>query len=120
MKKILSLPIFLAVFAVFSCSGEDRRGEVPLVPTVRISSAIVDSGCVNLQGEVLASPNSSLVYCGFSVGNDTLKRDVRCSEPAFSFSATADSLESGRYYAVAYAKNGMGLSESDTLWFSVE
>ena len=36
-----------------------------------------------------------------------------------NFDVIADSLESGDYYCVAYAKNGMGVSYGDTVIFVV-
>ena len=38
---------------------------------------------------------------------------------AWLFRATADSLESGSYYCIAYARNGMGTAYGDTVRFSI-
>ena len=51
--------------------------------------------------------------------NDTLRAEVQATEPLPSFSAETDSLGAGRYFAVAYAQNGMGTSYGDTLYFTV-
>ena len=60
-----------------------------------------------------------LKACGFKYGNDTLRAEVQAAEPLPSFSAETDSLGAGRYFAVAYAQNGMGTSYGDTLYFTV-
>ena len=115
---VFVIVISVAAFAV-SCSGEDRSGEQPFAPTVKTVSAIVsDSSCI-LSGVVTASPNSSLLKCGFNYGTMLVNKSVTASAPAFSFTAVADSLKSGHYYAVAYATNGVGTSYGDTLWFEV-
>ena len=82
-------------------------------------SAVAEGPRATLTGLVTASPNSSLKACGFKYGNDTLRAEVQAAEPLPSFSAETDSLGAGRYFAVAYAQNGMGTSYGDTLYFTV-
>ena len=108
-----------AALLTLSCSGEDRTGEIPYAPTVRIDPVTIDSNRATLQGTVLSSPNSSLVACGFFVGNDSLKKELHSEIPSTVFRCQTDSLTPGLHYAVAYAKNGIGQTTSDTLWFTI-
>ncbi len=120
MKTPIPALILSAALLTLSCSGEDRTGEIPYAPTVRIDPVIIDSNRATLQGTVLSSPNSSLVACGFFVGNDSLKKELRCESPSVVFRCQADSLTAGCHFAVAYAKNGIGQTTSDTLWFTIK
>lgn len=72
-----------------------------------------------LTGAVKASPNSRLAECGFNYGNDTLRLEAKAPEPAELFAVETDGLEPGRYFAVAYARNGVGTSRGDTLYFEI-
>lgn len=117
MKKIL---FFAAVLALTACFPEDRSGEVPLAPTVQTVSAEVAGDSVVLTGEVLSSPNSSIKSAGFDYGNDSVEGSVTVDSLTTIFSAVADSLETGTYYAVAWAQNGIGTSYGDTIYFQIE
>ncbi len=110
---------FCAMALLASC-GDDRSGEQPFAPTVVSRGCEVVADSVVMTGEVTASPNSSLTRCGFVVGNDTLRREVDAREVAWAFTAVADSLEAGDYYAVSFATNGMGTSYGDTLRFTMK
>ena len=111
--------LFIVGLLLAACSGEDRSGEQPELPTVRTCDVIEsDSGQV-FTGMVLSSPNSSLKSCGFYYGNDTLEVTLTCEEAADTFSLTVDSLLSGTYYVEAWARNGMGTSVGDAVIFSV-
>ena len=102
-----------------ACSGEDRSGEQPFPPTVRTLSCTVEADSCTMVGVIDASPNSSIRKRGFSYGNDTLKVNLPSTDSLAVFTAVADSLLPGTYYAVAYATNGMGTSYGDTLVFVV-
>ena len=54
------------------CMGEDRSGEQPFAPTVETVSAVADGPTARMEGLITASPNSTLLDCGFRYGNDTL------------------------------------------------
>ena len=64
-------------------------------------------------------PNSDVLECGFLYGNDTLRVKLKSEEVSLLFSAYADSLQNGNYYAVAYARNGVGTSYGDTVRFQI-
>ena len=74
---------------------------------------------VLLNGRVTDSPNSDVLECGFLYGNDTLRVKLKSEEVSLLFSAYADSLQNGNYYAVAYARNGVGTSYGDTVRFQI-
>lgn len=118
-RTLLSCCVLLSLAGIVSC-GEDRSGEQPFAPTVVSRGCEVVADSVVLTGEVTASPNSSLTRCGFVVGNDTLRREVDAREVIAAFTAVADSLEPGAYYAVPFAANGVGTSYGDTLRFVME
>lgn len=118
-RGLMPCAALLLLAALASC-GEDRSGEQPFAPTVVSRGCEVVADSVVLTGEVTASPNSSLTRCGFVVGNDTLRREVDAREVVAAFTAVADSLEPGAYYAVAFATNGVGTSYGDTLRFRME
>ena len=121
MRKLLPILLLTTLVSVLTAScGEDRSGEQPFPPTVQTLSAVAEGPRATLAGLVTASPNSSLKACGFKYGNDTLRAEVQAAEPLPSFSAETDSLGAGRYFAVAYAQNGMGTSYGDTLYFTVD
>ena len=120
MKTILITPRTAAARLGISCSGDDRSGEIPYAPTLRIDQPVIEGNSVTLKATVLSSPNSSLVACGFFVGNDLQEEELKCDTPSVVFSCQIDSLAPGRHYAVAYAKNGIAQTTSDTLRFSIE
>lgn len=116
---LLPVAVWAACGLCASC-GEDRSGEQPFAPTVGNVSVTVDGDSARLTGQVTASPNSTLTECGFVYGNDTLRAELKADAPAELFSVVADSLERGAYYAVAYARNGVGRSYApDTLLFLI-
>lgn len=100
--------------------GEDRSSEQPFAPTVKSLGAVVEADSALLSGEVTASPNSSLTECGYAYGNDTLRLNCKAPLPTESFTAVTDSLGPGRYFAVAYARNGVGISWGDTIYFNIQ
>lgn len=111
----------LALGTTFAACGEDRSGEQPFKPTVVTADMATQVGdSVQLMGYVTASPNSSLKECGFTYGNDTLKATTVADSALTTFTAFTDSLGKGTYYAVAYARNGVGTSNGDTIWFEVK
>lgn len=129
MKKtpLLNINIVRATLAplltaalLTACSADDRSGEVPEAPTVRTGTPRVEGPVATLEGEVLAAPNSRVTARGFAYGNDTLDLEVESADESDLFHATTEALEPGDYYAVAYAKNGMGTSQGDTVRFRVE
>lgn len=120
MKNLLTALLTFATLLNLSCSGDDRSGEIPYAPTLRIDQPVIEGNSVTLRATVLSSPNSSLVACGFFVGNDLQEEELKCDTPSTVFSCRADSLDPGSHYAVAYAKNGIGQTTSDTLRFSIE
>lgn len=116
-KRLLPLLPVLALLT--ACAGEDRSGEQPFAPTVKTLDATVVADSALLRGEVLTSPNSDVTACGFSYGNDTLRKSVVCAAPATIFEAYTDSLGAGTYFAVAYATNGIGTTYADTVYFTI-
>lgn len=118
MKRLPYL-IVLLLSLLASC-GEDRSGEQPFAPTVKSISAVAEADSAHLSGEVTASPNSTLTECGFAYGNDTLRANCKAPAPTSAFTAVTDSLGPGRYFAVAYARNGVGTSWGDTIYFNIE
>lgn len=120
MKRLslFSFFLFLLLTATYSC-GEDRSGEQPFAPTLRFLSITIDGDSALLTGEVLSSPNSTLTECGFIYGNDTLRATTVAPAPTTRFTAATDSLGSGDYYAVPYAKNRVGTSYADTARFTI-
>lgn len=118
MRSLLSPFAFLALFSAFLLScGEDRSSEQPFAPVVHSLCALVVGDSALLTGYVSESVNSSLKSCGFSYGNDTLRASCEAPEPAETFTAVTDSLGAGVYFAVAFAKNGVGTSYGDTIYF---
>lgn len=118
MKR--SAYLLLLVLTLLVSCGEDRSGEQPFAPTVKSMSAVTEADSAYLSGEVTASPNSTLTECGFAYGNDTLRASCKAPAPTMSFTAVTDSLGPGRYFAVAYARNGVGTSWGDTIYFTIE
>lgn len=118
-SRPLSVIVTLLLIILSACSGEDRSGEEPQLPTVRTLDVLTsDTGKV-FTGIVLTSLNSSLRSCGFYYGNDTLEETLTCDEATDTFSLTVDSLEDGTYYVEAWAKNGMGTATGESVIFSV-
>lgn len=109
----------VALLALTACSPEDRAGEQPFAPTVVTLSAVVSGDSCLMEGQVVLSPNSTIRARGFYYGNDTLSVDTLSADSTDIFTGVTDSLGPGRYYAVAYARNGVGLSTGDTLYFVV-
>lgn len=118
MKRLPYL-ILIALTLLAAC-GEDRSGEQPFAPSVKSINAVAEADSAWLSGEVTASPNSTLTECGFAYGNDTLRASCKAAAPTTSFTAVTDSLGPGRYFAVAYARNGVGTSWGDTIYFTIE
>lgn len=112
------LPLLLLLFgAMAACHPEDRSGEQPLPPTVRmVDYQVVADSCL-LTGEVTASPNSRVRERGFHYGNDTLRLEVQSADTVALFQAHTQPLRPGRYFVVPYATNGVGTATGDTLWF---
>lgn len=117
------LPISALSLGLLPCllaaCGEDRSGEQPFAPTVESVSAVADGDSARLTGKVTSSVNSSLIECGFSYGNDTLRLTKSAAVPSEAFTVVADSLQPGTYFAVAFARNGIGTSYGDTLRFTI-
>ena len=119
MKHFPSLVLLAIAASAAAACGEDRSGEQPFAPTVQSVGVEVKQHTAVLTGAVLASPNSSLKECGFAYGNDTLRLNVVADSARYEFEARTDSLRPGNYFAVAYAKNGVGTSFGDTVRFSI-
>ena len=118
MKKMTKLGFLAAALVLNACSGEDRSGERPLAPA-GVTAVAVEMGdsCI-LKGHVGESHNSPLTKCGFYWGNDTLHHTVTL-EPDVDFMDTVTAVGAGRYYAVAYAVNYIGATNSDTVYFYI-
>lgn len=116
--SITIVVLLLTILAASACEGEDRSGEQPFAPTVRTLAPIVDKHTVTMRGQVLSSPNSSITACGFLCGNDTLSLKLS-ADKAVEFSLTTDTLMPGHYYITAYATNGIGTTNGDTLYFDM-
>lgn len=122
-KSSLLYSLFFSFFTFFTfllvACGEDRSGEQPFAPTVESLSVVVEADSALLSGHVSASPNSTLLECGFEYGNDTLRAKTQAPAPAETFTAVTPALLPGAYYAVSYARNGVGTSHGDTLHFVI-
>lgn len=120
MKATKQIFVFATAMlaTLFASCGEDRSGEQPFAPTVATVSATTEGRTALLEGEVIASPNSTLLECGFVYGNDTLQRTISL-EAQNHFYALSDTLAPGNYYATAFARNYMGVSYGDTLTFRI-
>lgn len=105
--------------ALTACTGEDRSGERPLAPVVQSVAVTVDGSVATMEGHVTASHNSTLLGCGFHYGNDTIAYTAE-AEVQSHFFAQTDSLPAGTYYAVSFARNGVGKTYGDTLQFRIE
>ena len=113
--------VFAACISIiYSCSGEDRSGEMPRIPVVYTTSVVVSGDACTMNGLVAESHNSTLRECGFVYGMAGENPLQLKTDTARAFMAKVDSLENGDYFCVAYAKNGMGLSYGDTLRFVVK
>ena len=120
MKHFPSLVLLAIAAGAAAACGEDRSGEQPFAPTVQTLSAEVMGDSCLLRGAVTASPNSSLRGVGFAYGNDTLRLTAVSDSCAALFQATTQPLQTGRYYAVAFAENGVGKTiGTDTIYFEV-
>ncbi len=102
-----------------ACHPVDRSDEQPFAPTVMTLDATSDADSLVLRGQVLASPNSPLTACGFTYGNDTLRKEVKMETPADAFEQRVALPKPGTYYVVAYAANGVGTGYGDTLRFVI-
>lgn len=118
MKRFLFCAM-LGALLMGACSGEDRSGEEPFPPTVRMDTVFVEEDSLCLKGLVVSSPNSSVTACGFSLVGDTLNLTIEADTVAMRFEAHTACPAAGIYGAVAYATNGMGTTVSDTLYFEV-
>lgn len=116
-RQLLSAALFALMLC--ACSGEDRSGEEPFAPEVRMDSAVVDGDTLRLSAVVLSSPNSKLTACGFIVVGDTVRLTLEADTVDWRFKANTARPAPGNYGAVAQATNGMGTTTSDTLRFSV-
>lgn len=117
-QSAMILAMAMVIGLAASCEGEDRRGEQPFAPTVRTLPTVVGKHDVQMVGQILTSPNSKVIACGFHCGNDTLKLSLP-ADVASEFKLNVNTLEPGRYYVVAYATNGIGTSTGDTLYFDM-
>lgn len=103
-----------------ACSGEDRSDEQPRVPVVATLRAEAAGDSCVMAGQITESHRSSLRECGFVYGMPDSSAVKLVADSAWTFSAVAGELGEGRYYCVAYARNGMGTATGDTVWFTVE
>lgn len=117
--SLAATAILLATALVPSCSGEDRSDEMPRVPVVYTEAAEAAGDSCTMHGRITESHNSSLRECGFVYGMEGGKAVKLVADSAWLFRATADSLKSGSYYCIAYARNGMGTAYGDTVRFSI-
>ena len=106
--------LIVALGLTTACNPVDRSDEQPFAPTVETLGATVEGDHALLAARVTASPNS-----GFAYGNDTLRAKTTAEAPTADFTALTDSLGAGRYYAVAFAQNGVGTSYGDTIHFVI-
>lgn len=119
MRNFLCFLSVVLLCMLSACSGDDRSGELPRVPEgVSVSVEELGDSC-RLNGVVGESHNSSLTACGFYWGNDTVSNEMKVDSASFAFSSVVGNVGSGTYYAVAYAKNGMGTTKSDTVYFNI-
>ena len=106
--KSFFVTLFVALFATIlallltACRGDDRSGEQPFAPTVVTAPVSVEGGTVTMRGVVTASPNSSLIRCGFYYGNDTIDCDTLLPEAADA--DVADELAEKRLHRVRYER----------------
>lgn len=123
MKILTYSSLYLAIVSMValfvSACGQDRSGEQPFVPTVQTGVAAQVADSVQLTGSIITSPNSQVLERGFEYGNDTLRSSVVSTDTTNVFAAFTDSLGKGSYYAVAYARNGVGIGRGDTIRFVV-
>lgn len=113
------LVLLAAVWLAAACHPVDRSGEEPFAPTVRTVGCEVVADSFRLTGQVLLSPNSRVLERGFEYGNDTMKVTVEAYDSTDVFHGNTQTLEPGRYYFMAYARNGIGTSWGDTLYLDV-
>lgn len=105
--------------AVLSCHPVDRSGEQPFAPVVESVSATVEGDVCRMSGRIVSSINSPVTRRGFSYGNDTLRLEAESADATDLFHAETRPLESGRYYMVSFAGNGIGTTYGDTIYFSI-
>lgn len=117
--KHFAYALLAAGLSLTACNPLDRSSEQPFAPTVSTLSAVADGPRALLTAAVTASPNSRLAECGFNYGNDTLRLEVKAEAPEEVFTVETAELEPGRYFAVPYARNGVGLSRGDTVYFDI-
>lgn len=120
MMKHFLLYITVSLSVLMAACGEDRSGEQPFAPTLQTGTAQQVGDSVQLTGAIITSPNSRVLERGFSYGNDTLRATVVSKDTLNTFAAFTDSLSKGEYFAVAYARNGVGTGYGDTIRFVVE
>ena len=122
MKRTASIFILLTSILFIIACGEDRSAEQPFAPVVQTLGyePEVDADSVFLYGKVLSSPNSRLQECGFNYGNDTLRLKTVAAEPTEEFMAATRPLQPGTYFAASYARNGVGTTHGDTIYFKID
>lgn len=117
-----ALPLVAAVTglsALTACNPVDRSGEQPFPPTLESVSATVEGNVCLMTGRILTSVNSDILKRGFNYGNDTLRIEVESTDETDLFHATTRPLEPGRYFMVPFARNGVGITRSDTIYFRI-
>ncbi|MBR1386878.1 MAG: hypothetical protein IJ553_00525 [Alloprevotella sp.] len=121
MKYTLFALSTLLLFLLWGCIPEDRSGEQPFAPTVVTLGATPQANSVVVEGEIQLSPNSLITGCGFTWGNDTLRRqELIAGDIENYFSTVIEDLEPGDYFVAAFATNGVGTSYGDTLVFTID
>ena len=119
MKSPVTIFSLVAGLMMLGACGEDRSSEQPFAPEVQTLGYEPAADSVFLYGKVLSSPNSTLLQCGFTYGNDTLRLKAVTEVPAEEFSVATRPLEPGTYFAAAFAKNGVGTTYGDTIYFKI-
>lgn len=103
-----------------ACHPEDRSGEQPFPPQgVAPATVEIVGNICHLTASVQSSPNSVLRQVGFNYGNDTLRLETVAEGVASLFTADTEELLPGRYFVVAYARNGVGTTRADTVWINM-
>lgn len=117
-NNVIVLLCLILLAIVSSCTGEDRSDEMPLAPKdVTISMQMLNDTSVILKGRVGDSHNNPLTKCGFIWGNSKESHQETAST-GFDFADTVIIVTPGNYYAIAFATNYIGTTNSDTLRFA--
>lgn len=123
MKKFFSLfPLSGVAFllsALPACHPVDRSGEQPFAPVVESAAATVTGDVCRMSGRIVSSVNSPVMRRGFSYGNDTLRLEAESADETDLFHADTRPLEPGIYFMVPFARNGVGTTYGDTLFFAI-